>query len=157
MWTIVLSLMVRSFPLPIIASMNHQTHWLHISTWRKCDGSRVYLLSNGKKIEAENIQIIKVDQMIVFYNAMWSIITHSCIWGLIGGWFPHLYWQVFNGQKTVKYKNGQLSTTQHHKWKNTIIWSIFVIWMFLTSIFNFFQLKEYILLLYQVTSSFFTK
>ena len=27
---------------------------------------------NGKTIEVENIQIIKVDQMIVFYNAMWQ-------------------------------------------------------------------------------------
>ena len=34
---------------------------------------------NEKKNEVKNIQIIKVDQMIVFYNAMWSIIAHSCI------------------------------------------------------------------------------
>ena len=44
-----------------------------------------------KKNEVKNIQIIKVDQMIVFYNAMWSTNAHSCILGLFGGWFPHLY------------------------------------------------------------------
>ena len=56
--------------------------------------SRVYLLSEKRRnylvkqenvffqrktIEVENIQIIKVDQMIVFHDAMWSITAHSRI------------------------------------------------------------------------------
>ena len=34
---------------------------------------------NRKKFEVKNIQITKVDKMIVFYNAMWSIVAHSRI------------------------------------------------------------------------------
>ena len=37
---------------------------------------------NRNEIEVKNIQIIEVDQMIVFYNAInaiWSIIAHSRI------------------------------------------------------------------------------
>ena len=41
-----------------------------------------------KKIEIKNIQIIKVDQMIVFYNAMWSIIARSRIRPFFVRWKP---------------------------------------------------------------------
>ncbi len=53
--------------------------------------SKKMYISNGKTIEVKKIQMIKVDEMIVFYNAMWSIIAHSCIWGLVGGRYPEFY------------------------------------------------------------------
>ena len=53
-------------------------------------GKKMYFF-NGKTIETMKIQITKIDQMIMFYNTMWLTIPHSCIWGLFGGWFPHLY------------------------------------------------------------------
>ena len=51
-------------------------NYLVKSKVRKCN------FSTNKKFEVKNIQITKVtkvDQMIVFYNGMWSIIAHSCI------------------------------------------------------------------------------
>ena len=73
-----------------------------LSKLRKC------IFSTKKKIEIKKFQITKVDQIIMFYNAMWSIIAYSSIWEPFGGWFHHFYWQVFNGQKKVEYDNGQL-------------------------------------------------
>ena len=61
---------------------------------------------NGKTIEVENIQIIKVDQMIVFYNAMWSITAHSRIRPFFVRWKP-----VNKGEGTAGFqrtKNGRI-------------------------------------------------
>ena len=66
---------------------------------------------NGKKIEVKNIQITKIDQMIVFYNDMWSIIAHSCIWGHLGAGSLTFIDRFSTDKKTVEYKNEQLSTT----------------------------------------------
>ena len=66
---------------------------------------------NGKTIETKKIQITEIDQMIMFYNTMWLIIPHSCIWGLFGGQFLQFYRQILNGQKTAEYENEKLLTT----------------------------------------------
>ena len=66
---------------------------------------------NKKKIEFKNIQVIKVDQMIVFYNAMWSIIAHSCIRRCFVRWKPVNKGEGTSPQIAPKYKNEQLSTT----------------------------------------------
>ena len=66
---------------------------------------------NSEKIEVKNIQIIKVDQMIVFYNAMWSIIVHPRIRPFFVRWKPVNKGEGTSSQIAPKYKNGQLSTT----------------------------------------------
>ena len=63
-----------------------------------------------KKIEIKNIQIIKVDQMIVFYNAMWSIIARSRIRPFFVRWKPVNKGEGTSPQIAPKYKNEQLST-----------------------------------------------
>ena len=67
--------------------------------------------STEKKIEVKNIHIIKVDQMIVFYNAMWSIIAHSRIRPFFVRRKPANKGEGTSPQIASKYKNEQLSTT----------------------------------------------
>ena len=66
---------------------------------------------NKKKIEFKNIQIIEVDQMIVFYNTMWSIIAHSRIRPFFVHWKPVNKGEGTSPQIAPKYKNEQLLTT----------------------------------------------
>ena len=47
--------------------------------------------------------------MIMFYDAMWSIITYSCIWGLVSS----LLSTDFRWTKTVEYESEQCPRTFH--------------------------------------------